>query len=305
MSIPWILFSDAIVLKASGKDARRYLNNRLSNNLQSLNPGGATRAAALTAQGRVEGLFTIFAQPADVFYLVCDGGSRDEVAAALKRFIVADRVVVEEISAQCVFVHIAAVSEEAQQLLSPCKAELQMISARPRVAQQGVDCLVVGEAASRISAQLEAACGEPLNSAEYKLRRLSMGFASFPEEINGDIILTEAGMRDSVSFTKGCYVGQEVIERSDARGKLPRSLELLRLSGQAEVPPGAPVLSATGEALGKTVSCAVDTVNRTTFLFALLRTGKYGSAERVECSGLAGQVLSRECETKGAQGIDE
>ena len=293
MSTPWFLFSDAVVLRVSGKDARRYLNNRLSNDLRSAQPGESVSAAALTAQGRVEGLFTVFVEPGDLFYLVCDGGSRDEVTAALKRFIVADRVAVEDVSAQACFVHVSAAPDEARQLLAPCMPAL-LLAPKRRIAAQGSDCLAVGEAAARVAPQLEAACGEGLTPGEYRLRRTRLGVPSFPEEINGEIILTEAGMRDSVSFKKGCYVGQEVIERSDAIGKVPRTLELVRLLGEGEVPPGSPVVGAAGEAIGKSISSVADAENRSTFLFALLRTGKYGSAERVECAGRTGEIVPRE-----------
>ena len=74
MSRKWIHLEDAVVLRVSGKDARRYLNNRLSNDLRSAKPGDVVRAAALTPQGRVEGLFSVFIENEEVFLLVCVGG---------------------------------------------------------------------------------------------------------------------------------------------------------------------------------------------------------------------------------------
>jgi folate-binding protein YgfZ len=300
MSAPWFLFNDAIVLRVSGKDARRYLNNRLSNDLRTLQPGESVSAAALTAQGRVEGLFTIFAQPDETFFLVCDGGPREEVTAALKRFIVADRVLVEDVSAQSSFVHLAASADDSKQILIECGQKLLLVAPKRRVAETGSDCLVVGDASREAPLQLEAKCGAGLAASDYRLRRMRKGIPSFPEEINGEILLTEAGMRESVSFAKGCYVGQEVIERSDAIGKVPRTLELVRLTGTAEVAPGTALLNATGEALGKAVSSVADPENSSTFLFALLRTGKYGSSERLECAGLAGEIVPRQLTAKGA-----
>lgn len=300
MRAPWFLFNDAIVLRVSGKDARRYLNNRLSNDLRTLQPGESTSAAALTAQGRVEGLFTIFAQPEETFFLVCDAGPREEVTAALKRFIVADRVIVEDLSGQSSFVHIATGIDDAKQILAGCGQKVLLRAPKRRVAETGSDCLVVGDASREALLRLESQCGGSLTPSDYRLRRMRMGIPAYPEEINGEVILTEAGMRDSVSFTKGCYVGQEVIERSDAIGKVPRTLELVQLHGAAEVIPGALLLNAAGETLGKVVSAVVDPENSSTFLFALLRTGKYRSAERVECQGQTGDIVPRQLTTKGA-----
>lgn len=299
MSHPWHLFRSAIVLKVSGKDARRYLNSRLSNDLRSAQPGECVRAAALTAQGRVEALFAVFVQPSDTFYLACDGGPREDVAAALKRFIVADRVAVEDVSAHATFLHMACDPSDALSLLKGCGGELQQVGAIRRVSETGSDCLVLGASPERVSQDLSATCGEPLASDEYRLRRIKQGVPAFPDEVNSDTILTEAGLYDSVSFSKGCYVGQEVIERSDAIGKLPRTLELIRLAGSGRIEPGTSVENGSGEAIGKVVSSVVEAAETATFLFALLRSGKYGSAEPVRCAGLQGEIVPRQVAQQG------
>ncbi len=293
MSLDWHILPSAIVLKVSGKDARRYLNSRLSNDLRAAQPGDAVRAAALTAQGRVEGLFTVFVQPSDTFYLACDAGPREEVVAALKRFIVADRVAVEDLSSQASLVHIAAETSQAAALLQSVGGELLGAAACARVSEKGSDCLLLGASHQQLSDSLRAQLREPLSSDEYRLRRLKYGLPVFPDEVNGETILTEAGLYEAVSFTKGCYVGQEVLERSDAIGKLPRALELIRLSGTTAPQPGTAITSSSGEAFGKTVSAAVDAAQGATFLFALLRTGKYGVGDKVGCAGMEGEIVQR------------
>lgn len=293
MSLDWHILPSAIVLKVSGKDARRYLNSRLSNDLRAAQPGDAVRAAALTAQGRVEGLFTVFVQPSDTFYLACDAGPREEVVAAFKRFIVADRVTVEDLSAQACLVHIAAEKSHIAALLQSARGELLGAAPCARVGETGSDCLLLGASHQQVADALRAQLGEPLSSDEYRLRRFKHGLPVFPDEVNGETILTEAGLYDAASFTKGCYVGQEVLERSDAIGKLPRALELIRLSGATPPAPGSAVTSSAGDVLGKAVSAAVDEAQAATFLFALLRTGKYGVGDKVACAGMEGEIVLR------------
>jgi len=146
---------------------------------------------------------------------------------------------------------------------------------------------------------LRARLGEPLTEELYERLRIMHGEPAFPSEVNGDVILTETGLFDAVSFTKGCYVGQEVIERSDAIGKLPRSLERIRLGGHAEVAPDTEVLSAVGERLGKVLTCAQGRGGEPTFVFALLRTGKYGIGDLVTCAGAKGEILARPDKKRG------
>jgi folate-binding protein YgfZ len=128
-----------------------------------------------------------------------------------------------------------------------------------------------------------------MTSTEYQLMRLQRGAPTFPDEINENVILTECGMRDAVSFTKGCYVGQEVIERSDAIGKVPRTLERIVISG-VQVTLGATITNAQGETIGKIVSSATDEASATTYAFALLRTGVYSADEQISSEGLHGYI---------------
>ena len=64
----WYLQPSPVVFKVTGKDARRYLNNRLSNDLRTATAGASLVAGALTPQGRVEGLYTVYVVSDDLFY---------------------------------------------------------------------------------------------------------------------------------------------------------------------------------------------------------------------------------------------
>ncbi len=288
MSRKWIHLEDAVVLRVSGKDARRYLNNRLSNDLRSAKPGDVVRAAALTPQGRVEGLFSVFIENEEVFLLVCDGGRRNTILAALSRYIVADRVSIEDVSLQTTVIHGVEID----------RAVLEEGGARaiplPRISASGCDYIVEAVERERVLARCAEAWGSPLTREEYALLRWKRGFPAYPQEINDTTILTEAGMKEAVSFTKGCYVGQEVIERSDAIGKLPRTLERIRFEGFHENLTGAPVVSTGGQNIGKIVSCVIDTEHTSTGAFAFLKSGAYSTGDTVRCGEIGGSILAKD-----------
>jgi folate-binding protein YgfZ len=291
MSVHWFHFRNAVAFKVAGKDARRYLNNRLSNDLRSLGDGQSVVAAALTAQGRVEALFTVFVSAADVFYLVSDGGNRQALFAAVTRFVVADRVSVEDISTSVAYLHISGSSSPDEDMPRPTPDTLIFSRRSTRLDEFGVDVLCVGDPEDIISS-VQASLGKPLGESEYRLFRIKHGTPVFPDEVNDQVILTECGLREAVSFSKGCYVGQEVIERIDAIGKLPRSLARVRLSGAAEAIAGAVVTNEAGEALGKALSAAYDPQESKTYTFALLRSGTYSGGQQVMCNSLRGEIIS-------------
>jgi folate-binding Fe-S cluster repair protein YgfZ len=97
----------AIILEVSGLDAPRYLNARLTNDIKKLlKPDRALVAAALTPQGRTQGLFLVSGDVGSKVLLACDGGLKEEVVEAFKKYIVADRVQVVDKSQELSLIHV-------------------------------------------------------------------------------------------------------------------------------------------------------------------------------------------------------
>jgi aminomethyltransferase len=90
----------------------------------------------------------------------------------------------------------------------------------------------------------------PSPLGEYEAMRIAAGYPAFPNEINEDYIPLEAGLRDAISFTKGCYIGQEIIARMESRAQLAKKLARLRITGQNDTAaqPGDRLLADGAEA---------------------------------------------------------
>jgi folate-binding protein YgfZ len=285
----WYLQPSPVVFKVTGKDARRYLNNRLSQDLRSVSAGSSLVGGALTPQGRVEGLYTVYVRGDDLFYLASDGGERQPLFAALGRYIVADRVSIIDCSSEALVGHIAGVA-----LPDLGAGVTSLTHARCRVGGVGEDFLLLTDNPSNIRASLLQRLGTPLSRSEYDRKRFSAGVAQYPTEINDSMILTESGLREAVSFQKGCYVGQEVIERSDAMGKLPRRLERIIFDGADGLALQATVIGKESKPVGKIVSTIADTTTTKLCTFALLKNGAYAVHDQVQCEGRVGTILSSE-----------
>jgi folate-binding protein YgfZ len=285
----WYLQPSPVVFKVTGKDARRYLNNRLSNDLRTATAGASLVAGALTPQGRVEGLYTVYVVSNDLFYLASDGGERQPLFAALGRYIVADRVSIIDCSFDVLVGHVAG-----NEPLACGEGDLCLTHPQRRIGEEGRDFLLITENPAAALAKVTEQLGGGLSTAEYDLKRFADGFAQYPTEINDSLILTEAQLRDAVSFQKGCYVGQEVIERSDAIGRLPRQLERIVFEGSESVQPQASVVGKDAKPIGKVLSTIADITSNRTFAFALLKTGAYAPQDKVECEGRIGTILSPE-----------
>lgn len=285
----WYLQPSPVVFKVTGKDARRYLNNRLSQDLRTVSAGASLVAGALSPQGRVEGLYTVYVQGDDLFYLVSDGGERQPLFAALGRFIVADRVSIIDCSSDALVGHVTG-----SVLPEFGDAVTSLTHQRRRLGEVGEDFLILTDKVGDVRAMLNTRLGTPISKTEYDLKRFAAGFPEYPTEINDSLILTEGGLREAVSFQKGCYVGQEVIERSDALGKLPRHLERVVFEGHEALPAQASVLGKESKPIGKIVSTIVDAANNKLRAFALLKNSAYAAHEQVQCEGRVGTILSSE-----------
>ena len=289
MSVMWYLQPAPVVFKVTGKDARRYINNRLSQDLRAASAGTSLTAGALTPQGRVEGFFTVYVQPDDQFYLVSDGGERQPLFAALSRYIVADRVSIVDCSAECLVGHVGG-----ELSFTPSSEVVCRTSQRNRLGKEGEDFLIVTNHAAQLCDELTQALGSPLDKDEYDRLRFANGFVQYPTEVNESIILTESGLRDSVSFQKGCYVGQEVIERSDAIGRLPRHVERIVFEKIGALPAQASVIGKDATPIGKVLSAFPDVARDRTLVFALLKTAAYVAGDTVTCEELVGKILASE-----------
>ena len=282
----WFPIDSAVTFKVSGKDSIRYLHNRLSNDIRALGVGASGLAAALSAQGRVEGLFSVSRIGESEFLLSSDGGDATKLSEIIRRFVVADRVTFEDITKDLAVVHIAVSRDDLYPKLKDLGVVPLSIMDRARLSSFGVDIVInISDAAI-----VQQSFGEPLSKANYDLLRWEFGTPVYPSEVNDGGMLLEYGLRNAVSFTKGCYVGQEVVERSDAIGKLPRQIARIRLTGSDLLSGGESVVTLSGEALGKVVSVIPDPEQKGLLLFALLKSEKYKDGDAVIIAGRQGQV---------------
>jgi folate-binding protein YgfZ len=150
-----------------------------------------------------------------------------------------------------------------------------------------VDLLVPGEGAEAWRARLVAAGAASLDDADLEALRIAGGVARWGADMDGSRLPMEAGLTaDAVSFTKGCYLGQEVVVRATARGQIQRGLVLLRLPDAAG--PGSP-LAAAGAEVGLVTSAATTPEGR--LGLAYLRRAHWGAGTRLATDGGEAEVV--------------
>ncbi len=220
--------------KLRGPDATRYLNGQVTNDLTPLADGQALYAAVCTAKGRMEGDVTI-ARHGDDYYLDADATLRESLGARLDKFLIADDAVFEDISDAWALLHVFGTS------VPPAPAN-GFVIANARFNIPGHDLWIEGTPPSGLGPVVDAEVIETL--------RLENGLPRWGAELTATTLPPEAGPRmlAGISYTKGCYVGQETIARLKSVGHVNRTLVFLRSSTEAIPAVGAKLIHDGREA---------------------------------------------------------
>jgi folate-binding protein YgfZ len=261
---------DRAVLAVRGEDRASFLQGMLSNDVASLGPGRGAYALLLTEQGRVVGDLRVLAL-ADELVLDVARDRAGAVRRALERFVVADDVEVEDRPEVAVALRGPRAGEVVSRVfgidggaLPECghaAAEGGTSRRIARIRDVGVDgfflWLATADAAGAVAAILAAGgCEAPREAVE--VLRVQGGWAREGVDFDERTLAPEVpSLARSISFRKGCYLGQEVVERVAARGHV--NWLVMRLEGEgSSAPPRGATVEHQGADVGRVTSSAVD-----------------------------------------------
>ena len=254
-------------VRVAGPDATSFLQGQLSQDVAGLAAGGSTWALLLQPQGKMVALLRVLRVGDEELVLETDGGFGPAVIERLNRFKLRVKADLDPLDWRCVAVR-GPQSHEA--------------------AARGTGAVVVADwpglpGADLVGPGAAAPADVPVVGAEaYEAVRIEAGVPVMGRELDESTIPAEAGVVDrSVSFTKGCYTGQELVARIDSRGgNVPRHLRGLVLAAEADAPPppGA-TLRADGKDVGQVTSVAFSPGLSSTVALAYVRRAVEPPAE--------------------------
>ena len=232
------------VVLASGPDAASFLQGQVSQDIDALATGGSALAFVLAPQGKVDALVRLTRLADDSFLLDTDGGFGAALLARLQRFKLRVKCDLEAADRRCLAVRGPRAAEVVAGA-SPGDGTLALPADWP--GWDGVD--LVGD-------DPHVPDGVTVCSSDaYEGARIVAGVPRMGAELDERTIPAESGLVDrTVSFTKGCYTGQELVARLDSRGHVNRHLRRVR-AGDVDAPVGASIVSG-GKEVGTLTSVA-------------------------------------------------
>ncbi|HEY8523875.1 MAG TPA: glycine cleavage T C-terminal barrel domain-containing protein [Acidimicrobiales bacterium] len=238
------------VVRVAGPDALTYLQGQLSQDVvDDFDVGATTWSFVLQPTGKVDSWARVTRTAGDEVLLDVDGGHGEALIARLRRFLLRTKAEVDPLDWACVAVRGPGAAAAARDAAAEANAAIAVPAGWPGV--DGGDLLGpdVRQPVGLPGADLEA----------YESLRIRSGVPALGAELTEKTIPAEAGqwlIDASVSFTKGCFTGQELVARIDSRGgNVPRRLHGL-VVGEGERPPAAAPVVVDGAEVGRVTSAA-------------------------------------------------
>ena len=224
-----------------GAEAAEYLQSQLTQDVEALAPGEGAYAALLDRKGHMQADMRVLRVAADELWIDTEAVAMEALARHLGMYKIGREVEIEDVTAErAVLSVIGPLAGEVSGAgpLSPEHAhelvERDGIEARAVATDLGIDLVVAAEAAERLRAALVAAGAVEVSPEAAEIVRVESGRPRFGAEMTTATIPQEAGINErAVSFTKGCYIGQETVARLHYKGKPNRHLRGLALSAPA------------------------------------------------------------------------
>jgi folate-binding protein YgfZ len=286
-------------LRFTGQDRVTFLHNLLSNDIAALRPGMGCYATLLTRESKVVADANVFCME-DSVRLDLDVRIKDRARAHLEKFLVADDVEIED----------RAELETSLGVHGPRSSEIMgatLAAAVPRAAFQHVSGTIAGATVlvARVDwtgdpgFEVSVARAEgpavwqtllgagapfglrPVGMAAAEILRLEAGIPYPDVDFDERHLVLEAGLERGVSFRKGCYLGQEIVERASARGHVNRRLVGLRVHGDRAPARGARILK-DGAETGRITSSAFSPHLRSPIALGYVRRDAAAEGSRVE-----------------------
>ena len=296
------------LLRVAGADRAAWLQGLLTNDVAALTPGRGCYAAYLTPQGRLVSDMVVLAVE-DALLLDLPPHVAADLAARLDQMIFAEDVTLADESTLWarVGVHGPGAAALAGRVVGdalddfaawPEYGHAELPDAAGRIVRSaeygapGFEFVVPGGDAPAWRARLLEAGAVPVTDAEATAARIEAGRPEFPVDLDDRTIPLEAGLeRRAISFTKGCYVGQEVIVRVLHRGQGRVARRLVVLDAEtAEALPATTPVAHEGRHLGLVTSSAVSQATGRMVALAYVHRDFAEPGATVELNGPSGPV---------------
>lgn len=286
-------------LLVSGSEAIQFLNGLITNDMKSLEVNTWMPAAFPNVQGRLIASVRVIRlrdEGADkkvcpAFLIDTEAATQGTVLKTIERFTLAGDFRVKDITSETAMLSVqgkkaaaivgsvlgaaaaASASNTVQQISwqhTGATEDVTIIHAS-HTGEDGFDLIVDKDHATSLWEGLQHAGAQPVGYDALEILRIEAGLPRYGVDMDDTNVVTETNLDDAVSYTKGCYIGQEIIARIKYRGHVAKKLSGLMFTGTVAVGPGAVVNSVDGKEIGRITSVTFSPKLKHTIALAYLK----------------------------------
>jgi len=293
------------LVEVQGRDRATFLHNLCTCDVKKLQPGQGGEAFFTDASGKILGFVLLFVE-AESIILETMPDQAKFFLTHLDRYIFREDVQLVDRTSELAEMLLAgrksgALLAEVAGVIPPTErlthmpteiGGCQVILRRVDWTEQGGYLIQSSaEDATKISKVLTDAGAVPCSSEVFEIARVEAGTPQFGQDISHDNLPQEID-RDAlaISFTKGCYIGQETVARIDALGHVNRKLRGIRFSGD-DVPPAGTELTATDKKAGQVTSSVYSLKLQSPLALGFVRRGLEQAGQQLESPAGTAEVL--------------
>ncbi len=246
-SAAWLDVTGRGTLRVTGEDRARLLHALSTNHIRELTPGAGCYAFFLTAQGRILADATLLCRE-DHFLLDTEPELAAKLTAHIDKFIIADDAVVEEVTAAwcCFAIEGPQAASVLASLGAPEPAEENAHrdwdgGLVARISLSGCGGFLLrppAVARGTLAAALTQHGAVAATEDDFRIRRIENGHPRYGDDISERYLPQETGQQRALHFSKGCYLGQEIVERVRSRAQIHRVLAALEIGTDTPPAPG-------------------------------------------------------------------
>ena len=291
----------------SGSEALMFLNGLITNDMKTLAEHRWMPAVFPTVQGRIIASVRV-ARTADGFLLDTESRTHQRVLKTIERFTLAGDFRSTDVTSSTVM--LTAQGQGAREIVATVAPELRDLDRdgvvetqwrdnkltalrSTHTAEDGFDLIVATEEATALWDTLVEAGGRPVGYDALETLRIEAGIPRYGRDMDESNVVTETNLDDAVSYTKGCYVGQEIIIRIKHRGHVAKKLAGLMFDTTTVIKEGTPVQGSNGNEVGRVTSSAFSPTFGNTVALGYLRYEQLTAGTAVSIVHDGEEVLGR------------
>jgi folate-binding protein YgfZ len=255
-------------VEVSGSEAVAFLNGMITNDVKTLEDGAWMLAAFPNVQGRLLALVRVL-RIGDSYLFDTEAATTNKVVQTLSRFTMAGdfKVTDKTRDTACLSVQGGAAAQLIRGALGeqsgilefnrtvkvPFQDEEVILFRATHTGEDGFDLIASIEAARQLWKSLVGNGAVPVGFDALDVMRIEAGLPRYGVDMDDSTVVLETGLDDAVSFTKGCYIGQEIIARIHFRGHVAKRISGVLIDG-GRAKPGDRLLAIEGKEAGRLTS---------------------------------------------------